>query len=264
VDGVFSHLGLPREFDPNRLGTIAAVQSTISWHSAQMRGNALMDSYDASTDQGQVCQHLFSCVCRPASAWLVTLPLSQALELKSGEVQTGLWHRLGLTRLPPNAPTMQSCCGAALRHTDFDCVMRCSVLVPQLSLRHHILKEILRHAVYRAIIASALEPALRGLPGLAAGAGTSADGSPVRVEARGNVLLPMPQGIAIADISIIHPTSLNTLSRAAATAGAAASHRDRQKRTAYARVEPNGYSFIPFSVESFGPAGNEALAFVRR
>jgi hypothetical protein len=53
VDGVFARLGLPREFGPNRLGTIAAVQSTISWHSARTRGNALMDSYDASTDRGK-------------------------------------------------------------------------------------------------------------------------------------------------------------------------------------------------------------------
>jgi hypothetical protein len=106
--------------------------------------------------------------------------------------------------------------------------MRCSALSSQLALRHDILKGILRRAVHRAGIASTLEPALRRLPGLAAGAGTYADGSPIRVEARGDVLLTMPQGITIADVSIIHPTSLNTLSRAAATAGAAASHRDRQ------------------------------------
>jgi hypothetical protein len=65
-------------------------------------------------------------------------------------------------------------------------------------------------------------------------------------EALGDVLLTMPQGIAIADFSVIQLTSLNTLSRPAATAGATASHQDRQKQTAYARVEPNGYSFVPF------------------
>jgi hypothetical protein len=69
----------------------------------------------------------------------------------------------------------------------------------------------------------------------------------------------MPQGIAIADVSVTHPTSLNTLSRAAATTGAAALHRDRQKQTAYARVDPNGYSFVPFSVESYGHLGQPAM-----
>jgi hypothetical protein len=104
-----------------------------------------------------------------------------------------------------------------------------------------------------------LNPPLRRLPGLATGAGTSADDSPIRVDARCNVLLAMPQGIAIADVSVIHPTSLNTLSRAAATAGAAASHRDRQKQTAYARVESDGYSFVLFSVESYGLWGQLAM-----
>jgi hypothetical protein len=62
----------------------------------------------------------------------------------------------------------------------------------------------------------------------------------------------MLQGISIADVLVIHPTSLDTLSRAVATAGAAASHMDRQKRTAYARVKLNGYSFVPLSVELSG------------
>jgi hypothetical protein len=160
-----------REAGPDSLGTIAAAQSAISRHSAQFRADALMDSYDPSTDGGKRARaRLLSCACSPASAWLVTLPLSRALELKSGEVQTGLRHRLGLTMLPPKAPAVQCCCGAALRPTDFDHAMRCSALSSQLTLRHDILKGILRRAVHRAGIASTLEPALRRLPGLAAGA----------------------------------------------------------------------------------------------
>jgi hypothetical protein len=49
---------------------------------------------------------LLSCACRPASAWLDTLPCTLALELKSGEVRTGLRHRLGLSMLPSNAPAV--------------------------------------------------------------------------------------------------------------------------------------------------------------
>jgi hypothetical protein len=58
---------------------------------------------------------LLSCACRPASAWLDTLPLSRALELKSGEFHASLRHRLGLTALPPNAPDVQCGCEPALR-----------------------------------------------------------------------------------------------------------------------------------------------------
>jgi hypothetical protein len=108
------------------------------------------------------------------------------------------------------------------------------VLAAHFTLRHDILKGILRRAVHRAGIASTLEPPLRRLPGLTTGAGASADGSAIRPEARGDIFMTLPQGISIADISVIHPLSLNTISRAATTAGAAASHRDQQKRTAYA------------------------------
>jgi hypothetical protein len=256
-----------REAGPDSLGTIAAAQSAITRRSAQFRAEALMDSYDLSTDGGKRARaRLLSCACRPASAWLVTLPLSRALELKSGEVQTGLRHRLGLTMLPPNAPAVQCCCGAALRHTDFDHAMRCSALSSQLTLRHDFLKGILRRAVHWAGIASTLEPAFRHLPGLAAGAGTSADGSPIRVEADGDVLLTMPQGIAIADVSIIHPTSLNTLSRAAYTAGVAASHRDRAETNGQCQSGAQWLQLCTLLggvLWALGPTGNDALAFVR-
>jgi hypothetical protein len=69
----------------------------------------------------------------------------------------------------------------------------------------------------------------------------------------------LPHGITISDICVIYPLSINILPRAATTAGAAASHRYQQKRTAYARVEPNGYGFIPFSVETYGRVGHPAM-----
>jgi hypothetical protein len=249
-----------REIDESSLGSIASAQNTYSRHTANLRAAALLASYNTATEDGKRARaRLLSCACRPASAWLDTLPLSRALELKSGEFQTSLRHRLGLAVLPPNAPDVQCGCGATLRRADADHGMRCSALAAQTTLRHDILKGILRRAVHRAGIASTLEPPLRRLPGLLAGPGAAPDGTPLRPEARGDILLAMPQGIAIADVSVIHPLSLNTLSPAAATAGAAAARRDQQKRASYARVEPNGYAFTPFSIESYGRLGQPAM-----
>jgi hypothetical protein len=70
------------------------------------------------------------------------------------------------------------------------------------------------------------------------------------------------RGITISDLSVTHPLSIHTLPRAAITAGAASSHRDQQKRTAYARVEPNGYGFVQFSVETYGWIGQPAMKLV--
>jgi hypothetical protein len=113
--------------------------------------------------------------------------------------------------------------------------------------------------VHRAGIASTQEPALRRLSGLAGGAGTFATGASTRVEARWDILLALPGGITIADISITHPLAINTLAAAATTAGAAAARRNQQKHATYSRVEPNGYPFVPFSVESYGRIGQPAM-----
>jgi hypothetical protein len=80
-------------------------------------------------------------------------------------------------------PTVLCGCGAALRRSDTDHGMRCSALDAQVTLRHGILKGILRCAVHRAGTASALEPPLCRLPGLSAGSGTAPDGSATRAEA---------------------------------------------------------------------------------
>jgi hypothetical protein len=157
--------------------TIAEAQRAYCGHSAQAPADALLASLHVGTEDSKRARaRLLSCACCPASAWLDTLPLSRALELKT-------WS----SRLPSDT-------------------------------------------------ASAIRP-----------------------EARGDILMALPQSISITDISVIHPLSTNTLSRAATTAGAAASHRDQQKRTAYARVEPHGYGFVPFSVETYGRLGQPAM-----
>jgi hypothetical protein len=74
----------------------------------------------------------------------------------------------------------------------------------------------------------------------------------------------MPQGITIADMSVIHPLSINSLSATAASPGAAISQRDHQKRAAYAGLEPNGYAFVPFSVESYGRIGQPAMKLLHQ
>jgi hypothetical protein len=251
-----------RVVSQDSMGTIAEAQCAYCRHSTQARADALLASLQDGTEDGKRARaRLFSCACRPAFAWLDTLPLSRALELKSGEFQTALRHRLSLAILPLNAPTVQCDCGATLHRTDTDHCMRCPALAAHFTLRHDILKRMLRRAGHRAGIASTLEPPLRRLPGLAAGAGTSAESSAIRQEAQGDILLALPQGISITDVSVIHPLSLNIISRAATTAGVAASygHRDQLKRTAYARVELHGYGFVPFSIRTYIRLGQPAM-----
>jgi hypothetical protein len=140
------------------------------------------------------CAGLLSCACHLASAWLDTPPLTKALEIKSGEVCTGLHHRLGISMLPSNAHAVQCDCSAPLRPIDVDHGMRCASLAAHTTLRHDILKGILCLVVHRAGIFSTQEPALRRLPGFAGGAGTSTWRTRTPLEARGDIILAYPRG----------------------------------------------------------------------
>jgi hypothetical protein len=60
------------------------------------------------------------------------------------------------------------------------------------------------------------------------------------------------------DISIVHPASDTLRGKASKVMGAAASVRDEAKRNDHAKHETKGYSFVPFSVESYGCLGKEA------
>jgi hypothetical protein len=65
--------------------------------------------------------------------------------------------------------------------------------------------------------------------------------------------------LTIIDVSAVRPPSANTLSAAAEIVGATAARRDALKQASYSRVEPNGYTIVPFTTESHGRLGVPAM-----
>jgi hypothetical protein len=155
-------------------------------------------------------------------------------------------------------------CAAALSGNTAEHALRCSSLAALTTLHHDILKGILRRVVHQVGIASTLEPPLRRLPDLAKVASTSTDGASIRVQARGGHPLCPPPRHHIADVSVIHPLSINTLPAAAATAGVAVARSDQQKRATYLHMELNGYTSVPFFKESYGRLGQPAMALLHQ
>jgi hypothetical protein len=68
--------------------------------------------------------------------------------------------------------------------------------------------------------------------------------------------------LTIVDVSVVHPPSASTLSTAVATIGSVGVRRGALKLASYGRVEPNGYLFVPFSIESFGHVGVPTIKLV--
>jgi hypothetical protein len=130
--------------------------------------------------------------------------------------------------------------------------MRCPLLAAQTTLRHDILKGTARRVVHRAGIASALEPTLRRIPGLSEGTRIAAHGSPFCSEARGKSSwrCPARSPSTTSQLSIHFLSTLSHTPRPPP---------DQQKRTAYARVEPSGYSFVPFSMGAYGRIGHPTM-----
>jgi hypothetical protein len=188
--------------------------------------------------------------------------MAPALELKDAEFRAAMQHELGMSPLPHNTVGIRCKCAAVSSADDSDHAMPCSSVQGKATMRHDILKAILRRAIHR-VVASALEPTLRRLPGLEAGAyGASRGIEAAGLEARGDILLALESGMSVVDVSITHPSGVSNRAAAATTDGAAAARRDREKRRTYGQLEPNGYPFILFSVETYSRPGKPAISFL--
>jgi hypothetical protein len=140
--------------------------------------------------------------------------------------------------------------------------MRCSKRAAYTKMLHDIPKWILPREVHSAGVALLLEPLLRQLPGLEGVAKARGGVMGDRVGAREDILMVLRSALTIVAVSVVHPPSANTQSAAVATLGTVAVRRDALKRARYSRVEPNGYPFIPFTIESYGHLGVPAMTLL--
>jgi hypothetical protein len=247
----------PPEALPATQGNIdkfmSSAQRAFSRFTAQDRSNAMMATFDASTEQGlRDRARVLSCSTRSSSAWLDTLPTSQALTLSDADFRCAMRHRLGLTQLPANAPGVKCTCGHNMQAGDIDHAMTCRSLSGGAQLRHNLVNDTWCLVSHRAGIASSKEPVLRRLRGEQAAANAT------RPDSRGDLLLVLPSGLTVADVSVIHPAAA-TYVQAAQAAGGAAALREQAKRARYETADPNGYAFVPLAVETYGRLGKAAM-----
>jgi hypothetical protein len=227
-------------------------------HVAQARQADLLASFNSDGEEGPGnLARLLSCACRPASLWLDVLPTSTALQLSDADFKSAMRLRLGVSQMPANAPGLQCTCGRRIQVRDKDHAMSCKALSGAMTLRHEILKGTWRRIANRAGIASSAEPAMRSLPGVQASAVAN---SP---ESRGDILMVLPDGLTVTDVSVIHPAAASYV-RAARVEGGAAASRDQVKRAQYSSADPNGYAFVPLSVETFGRLGKPAMELLNQ
>jgi hypothetical protein len=95
--------------------------------------------------------------------------MAPALELKDAEFRAAMQHWLGMSPLPHNTIGIRCTCAAVPSADNSAHAMTCSSMQGKATMRHDILKGILRGAIHRAGVVSTLEPTLLRLLGLEAG-----------------------------------------------------------------------------------------------
>jgi hypothetical protein len=157
--------------------------------------------------------------------------MAPALELKDVEHHAAMQPQLGMSPLPCNAVDIR-CQFVAVPSVDGrDHAMTCTFAQGKATMRHDILKGILHRAIHYAKFAFTLEPTLRRLLGLEAGAscGVRETGAP-GMEARGDILRALESGMSVVDVSTTHPSGVANRATAAMLDGPAAAQWDREKR----------------------------------
>lgn len=75
---------------------------------------------------------------------------------------------------------------------------------------------------------------------------------------RGDILVSTLEDLLNVDVSVTHPAMHSVRIKASKTPGAAAEERDKAKKRYHEKNGTPGYSFVPFSVESYGRLGKDA------
>ncbi len=250
-----------RELTPEVVAQILpGAQSVFTHATAACRYDALLQATALNPlprDRERDLARLRGCASRVSSMWMETLPTNANRVLGDYAVRSGLRHCLGLSYIPANSAGGVCECKARVRAGDYDHAAGCTRLQGGRQFMHSLIVTAVRRGLMRAGVSSSREPRVGDLRG------TACVRLVQRAGARADVLANAePAGLTALDVSVIHPAAVSHAAAASLTPGAAAAKRDAEKSAAYSTVDPHGYHFVPFSVESYGRLGKHAVDFL--
>ena len=176
------------------------------------------------------------------------LPTKDAWKLDDGTVRSALRFMLGVAVGPTEAAFFRCLCGQhaySVHHA-----MSCPSLAGFRTSRHNFMQALVRYLFSAGTLSTSMEPLERLLKTLRAG--DKGYGK------RGDIICLLLDEILNVDLSMIHPAAQEYRAAAAKGPGEAAKIRDRQKRNDHAKEGNQGYTFVPFSIETYGRLGKPA------
>lgn len=240
--------------------TLSGLQHAISEKLADRRHVLLSRKYEdmaAVADTRVVAEQnlarLNSLQHSVSTAWLNIMHTKDTWEIDDGTVKTALRFQLGVSAGPPDQAYFRCVCG--YRGSDCHHAMTCDKMSGHRTWRHNHVQASVRHGGTAAGCDTAWEPKECTL--MHKQFGDKGYGK------RGDVLISMGDDLLMVDISCVHPAGATMRGKASKRIGAAATAREQAKRRDHARDGTPGYTFVPFSVETYGRLGPEADKLLR-
>ena len=246
---------LPTEFLDSKNGLLGA-QQLVRRKGDDACHADMLSSFDLDTNQGQRdAARLRSSSGGPAGAFLTAIPGAR-MTLGNDMFVVSVWHRLGHHVPAEVAPPPCKCRAGVAAEADH--AMVCEKVAKMTQMRHDYLANAWRLVASACSCQSAAEPryqALAGKKGM------------VESQRRGDIVavLRLPRlELAAVDVVVAHASAKSYAAKAAKTAGWTAARADRTKRTRFRKDVPDHPAFriVPFTVETCGYMGTEAVKFV--
>jgi hypothetical protein len=184
---------------------------------------------------------------------------SASLELKDAEFCAAMQHQLGMLLLALDTTGIRCQCAVVTSADNRDHAMMCTSMQGEATMRHDILKGLLRRAIHRCRSGAhtGADTAQAARPGGLWGYLQYSGGRP-----GGPWAQPAGAGVwHVVDVTIRHPSGSANRAAVAMRDGAVAARWDREKRRTYSRLEPNRCLFIFFSV-MYSHLGKPAISFL--
>jgi hypothetical protein len=188
-----------------------------------------------------------------ATAWLNIMPVKEQWHIDNDTVKSALRFMLGLSPGPPTQSYFR--CGCGFQGYDCHHAMTCPKMSGVRTMRHNQIQNSVRYGCSKAGCDTSWEPKEGSMQELQCG-----DEGYGR---RGDILVSTLEDLLNVDVSVTHPAMHSVRVKASKTPGAAAEERDKQKRRYHEKNGTPGYSFVPFSVETYGRLGKDAENLLR-
>ena len=249
-------ISLAKAFDA---GSLPGMQHAVPQKIADRRHAHLTSKYETKAVALEHLAGLFSVQHSEATAWLNVMPTKDSWEMDDATAESALWLILGVSLGHPDEIYLK--CECVYKGSDCHHAMTCDIMSGPPTCRHnHVCATMHVQALVRsggtlAVVNTSWEPKEDQMKDKEYG--------DKGYRKRGGALISMLFYILMVHVSCLHPAGQMAGEKARKQEDAAAAGRSKRKMKDHEQDGTPGYTFVPFSIESYGRLEVEAENLLR-